>query len=79
MRAGIILVLRTVVQRMHLPRAEIGCSGMTSWQQLSVWQAAGVWAALRRSMLEQLPDVDTLDWSRTAFDSASLPAKKGAH
>jgi hypothetical protein len=29
-------------------------------------------------MLEQFQDADALDWSRAAFDSASLPAEKGA-
>ena len=29
-------------------------------------------------MLERLQEADALDWSRTALDSASLPAKKGA-
>ena len=76
--AGIILVLRTGMQWKHLPRAEIGCSGKTSWRRLGVWQAAGVWAALHRAMLEQLQDADALDWSRAALDSASLPAKRGA-
>ena len=75
--AGIILVLRSGMQWKHLPRSEVGCSGKTSWR-LGTWQAAGVWAALHRVMLEQLQDADALDWSRAALDSASLPAKKGA-
>ena len=76
--AGIILVLRTGRQWKHLPRSEVGCSGKTSWRRLGIWQAAGVWAALHRVMLERLQDADALDWSRAALDSASLPAKKGA-
>ncbi len=76
--AGIILVLRTGMQWKHLPRSDVGCSGKTSWRRLGAWQAAGVWAALHRVMLEQLQDADALDWSRAAADSASLPAKKGA-
>jgi transposase len=76
--AGIILVLRTGMQGKHLPRSEMGCSGKTSWRRLGAWQAAGVWAALHRVMLEQLQDADALDWSRAALDSASLPAKRGA-
>ncbi len=76
--AGIILVLRSGMQWKHLPRSEVGCSGKTSWRRLGAWQAAGVWAALHRVMLEQLQDADALDWSRAALDSASLPAKKGA-
>jgi|UPI0005A4F3E3 transposase len=76
--AGIILVLRTGMQWKHLPHSEVGCSGKTSWRRLGAWQAAGVWAALHRAMLEQLQDAGALDWSRAALDSASLPAKKGA-
>ena len=76
--AGIILVLRTGMQWKHLPRSDVGCSGKTSWRRLGAWQAAGVWAALHRVLLEQLQDVDALDWSRAVLDSASLPAKKGA-
>ena len=76
--AGIILVLRSGMQWKHLTRSEVGCSGKTSWRRLGTWQAAGVWAALHRVMLEQLQDADALDWSRAALDSASLPAKKGA-
>ena len=76
--AGIILVLRTGMQWKHLPRSDVGCSGKTSWRRLGAWQAAGVWAALHRVLLEQLQDVDALDWSRAVRDSASLPAKKGA-
>ena len=76
--AGIILVLRTGMQWKHLPRAVVGCSGKTSWRRLGSWQAAGVWAALHRALLERLHDAAALDWSRAALDSASLPAKRGA-
>lgn len=69
--AGIIPVLRTGMQWKHLPRAVIGCSGKTSWRRLGAWQAAGVWAALHRVMLERLQDADALDWSRAALASAS--------
>lgn len=75
---GIILVLRTGMQWKHLSRSAVGCSGKTSWRRLGAWQAASVWAALHRAMLEKLQDADALDWSRAALDSASLPAKKGA-
>ena len=76
--AGIVLVLRTGMQWKHLPRSAVGCSGKTSWRRLGAWQAAGVWAALHRVLLERLHDADALDWSRAAVDSASLPAKRGA-
>lgn len=76
--AGIILLLRTGMWWKHLPRSDVGCSGKTSWRRLGVWQAAGVWAALHRVMLEQFQDANALDWSRAALDSASLPVKEGA-
>ena len=60
--AGIILILHTGIQWKHLPRSEVGCSGKTSWRRLGTWQAAGVWAALHRAMLEQLQDADGLNW-----------------
>ena len=76
--AGVILVLRTGMQWKHVPHSALGCSGKTSWRRLGAWQAAGVWAALHRVLLERLHDAGALDWSRAALDSASVPAKKGA-
>ena len=61
----------------HVPRPVLGCSGKTSWRRLGAWQAAGVWAALHRVLLERLQDADALDWSRAALDSSSVPAKRG--
>ena len=73
--AGIILVLRTGMQWKHVPGCALGCSGKTSWRRLGAWQAAGVWAALHRVLLERLGDADALEWSRAVLDSASVPAK----
>ncbi|WP_243634442.1 IS5 family transposase [Roseicella frigidaeris] len=42
------------------------------------WQAAGVWAALHRLLLERLQAAGQIDWRRAALDSATVPAKKGA-
>ena len=56
----------------------MGCSGKTSWRRLGTWQAAGVWAALHRVMMEQLQDADALNWSRADLDRRSLPAKRMA-
>ena len=75
--SGIVFVLRSGIPWEMLPR-ELGCSGMTCWRRLRDWQAAGVWAALHRALLERLADADRLDWSRASLDSASVPAKKGA-
>lgn len=75
--AGIVFVLRSGIPWEMLP-AEIGCSGMTCWRRLRDWQAAGVWEALHRVLLERLNDADRLDWSRASLDSASIAAKRGA-
>ena len=75
--SGIVFVLRSGIPWGMLP-AEIGCSGMTCWRRLRDWQAAGVWAALHRLLLERLAGAERLDWSRCSLDSASVAAKKGA-
>ena len=75
--AGIVFVLRTGIQWEDVP-AEMGCCGMTCWRRLRDWQAAGVWDALHRVLLERLHGADRLDWSRASIDSASVPAKRGA-
>jgi transposase len=75
---GILFVLKTGLPWEYLP-AEMGCgSGMSCWRRLRDWQAAGVWAALHRALLERLEGAGQLDWSRAALDSASVPAKGGA-
>src|SRR5687767_15867207 len=75
---GIVFVLRSGIPWELLPR-EMGCgSGMTCWRRLRDWQAAGVWDALHRALLDKLGRADRIDWSRAAVDSASVPAKRGA-
>ncbi len=74
--AGIIFVLRTGIPWEYVPR-EMGVCGMTCWRRLRDWQAAGVWAALHRLLLERLQGADKLNWSRASLDSASVPAKGG--
>ena len=59
-----------------LPR-ELGCAGMICGRRLRDWQEAGVWAGLRRVLLEHLGDAGPLDWSRASLDSASVQAKRG--
>ena len=74
---GILFVLRTGLPWEYLPQ-EMGCgSGMSCWRRLRDWQAAGVWAALHRALLERLEGAGQLDWQRAALDSASVPAKRG--
>jgi transposase len=76
--AGILFVLQSGIPWEMLP-AEMNCGcGMTCWRRLRDWQAAGVWAALHRVLLEKLHAADKLDWSRASVDSASVPAKRGA-
>jgi transposase len=74
---GIIFVLKTGIPWEALPR-ELGCGcGMTCWRRLRDWQAAGVWAAIHRKLLDKLGEADRIDWSRASFDSASVPAPAG--
>jgi transposase len=75
---GIVFVLKSGIPWEMLP-AEMGCgSGMSCWRRLRDWQAAGVWAALHRVLLERLHGAGEIDWRRAALDSASVPAKRGA-
>jgi transposase len=75
---GIVFVLKSGIPWEMLPR-EMGCgSGMSCWRRLRDWQAAGVWAALHRALLERLHGAGQIDWRRAALDSASVPAKGGA-
>jgi transposase len=74
---GILFVLKSGLPWEMLP-AEMGCgSGMSCWRRLRDWQAAGVWAALHRVLLERLHGAGQIDWRRAALDSASVPAKRG--
>ena len=74
---GIIFVLKSGIPWEMLPQ-ELGCgSGMTCWRRLRDWQAAGVWDALHRTLLDRLGEADRIDWSRVSLDSASIPAKRG--
>ncbi len=74
---GIIFVLRTGIPWEYLP-LEMGCgSGMTCWRRLQEWHEAGVWEALKQTLLENLHSADQLDWSRAAVDSATVRAVGG--
>ena len=74
---GIIFVLRTGIPWEYLP-LEMGCgSGMTCWRRLQEWHEAGVWEALKQTLLENLRGADQLDWSRAAVDSATVRAVGG--
>jgi transposase len=75
---GILFVLTTGVGWGKLP-AELGCgSGVTCWRRLREWHEAGVWSRLHQAVLDRLGRQGLLDWSRTALDSVSVRAKRGA-
>ena len=75
---GIVFVLKTGIPWEDLP-AEMGCGcGMSCWRRLRDWQAAGVWAALHRVLLERPHGAGEIDWRPAVLDSASVPAKRGA-
>jgi transposase len=75
---GIVFVLKTGIPWEDLPR-EMGCgSGMTCWRRLRDWQAAGVWEAVRREVLDRLGAAARIDGGRACLDSASARAQKGA-
>lgn len=74
---GIIFVLKTGIAWRDLPADVFGCSGVTCWRRLRSWTHAGVFARLQRVLLDDLGLHGDIDWSRVAFDSASVRALKG--
>ena len=75
---GILFVLTTGIGWTKLPR-ELGCgSGVTCWRRLRQWQQERVWQRLHQTVLDRLGQQGLLDWSRTAMDSVSVRAKRGA-
>ena len=74
---GIIFVLRTGTPWRLLPRALGFGSGVTCWRRLREWQSRGVWAAVHRTLLNWLGDLDAIDLGRASLDSTSVRAKKG--
>lgn len=74
---GILFVLKTGTPWEYLPQ-EMGCgSGMTCWRRLRDWQAAGVWKKIWVTLLDELGEVDAVDWSTSAIDSCSVRAVFG--
>jgi len=75
---GMLFVPRSGTPWELLPQ-EMGCgSGMTCWRRLRDWQRAGVWEKLQRVLLDRLGRRHAIDFRRTALDSASVAAKRGA-
>ncbi|WP_084474728.1 IS5 family transposase [Deinococcus pimensis] len=75
--SGILFVLRYGLPWRALPRQLGFGSGLTCWRQFKEWQAAGVWTALHRAVLEQLHTAELLDRLRASLDLVSIPAPKG--
>ena len=61
--AGIGFVLQTRVAWRDLPKT-VGCFGVTCWQRLADWQAAGVWQAVPEVLLAELRAAGRLDLHR---------------
>jgi transposase len=61
-----------------IPRGPGSVSPATAWRRLRDWQAAGVWDAVLRALLDRAGAADAIGWNRVCVDSASIPAKKGA-
>src|SRR5205823_13954763 len=74
---GILFVLKTGINWEDLPAEVFGVSGMTCWRRLQQWARAGVFRRLPNTLLDELGIKGRIDWSRAAFDSASIRAKKG--
>ena len=73
---GILFVLKTGLPWEEFPR-EMGCWGMTLWNRLDEWRAAGVWDELHRVLLGKLRAEDQIDFSRVVVDSSSVRAVHG--
>jgi transposase len=75
---GILFVLDTGCRWRDRPE-QLGCgSGHTAWRRLREWQGAGVWDRLHRLVLDELSNIDELDWTRGCIDAVSVRSKRGA-
>lgn len=70
---GILFVLKTGIQWEDFPQ-EMGCCGMTLWNRLRDWQAAGVWHELHVLLLAELRGADLIDFDRVVVDSGTVRA-----
>ena len=73
---GILFVLKTGIPWEDFPQ-EMGCCGMTLWNRLADWKAAGVWQKVHALMLSKLRAADQIDFSRVIADSSSVRAVHG--
>jgi transposase len=73
---GILFVLKSGIPWEDFPQ-EMGCCGMTLWNRLDEWRAAGVWPKLHQVLLAHLREADLIDFGRVVADSASIRAVHG--
>lgn len=73
---GILFVLKTGIAWADLPAEVFVVSGVTCWRRLNEWTHASVFSRLQRKLLNELGIRGRIDWSRSAFDSGSIRAKK---
>lgn len=75
--AGILYVLRWGLPWRQLPLALGFGSGRTCERRFDAWTNSGVWANLMQIVLNHAAGQNRVDWSRSAVDSASVPAPRG--
>ena len=74
---GIIFILKTGLPWEDLPQ-EMGCGcGMTCWNRLRDWQAAGVWDQVHQILLNHLRSADRIDFERFIVDTSHVRAVGG--
>lgn len=73
---GILFVLKSGIPWEDFPR-EMGCCGMTLWNRLDEWRAAGVWPKPHEILLAKLRGANLIDFSRVIADSSSIRAVHG--
>ena len=73
---GIIFVLKTGLPWEYFPQ-ELGCCGMTLWNRLHEWHAAGVWPRLHAALLAGMRGADLIDFDRAVADSPQVRAVHG--
>lgn len=74
---GILFVLDTGCRWRDLPE-QLGCGcGHTAWRRLREWQDAGVWDRLYQLVLDELSNIDELDWARGCIDAVSVRSERG--
>src|SRR5947207_1430032 len=74
---GIIFILKTGLPWEDLPQ-EMGCGcGMTCWNRLRDWQAAGLWDQIHPVLLAHLRHADRIDFRRFIVDSSHVRAVGG--